>query len=267
MPGIVLSFHDVSALFLWFWIYLLSQPVESTHTGIPKLHLPIPATLNTPPVTEGAFGHLLNRALANIALPNSRIDKSHPRADWHVRVDSKYKHWGLCYKELAIWRRLTCLSRTSKREDSSNRCASFSQVFVLPGFLCQFGQGAGGFAISPGDFRVKAQVDGDGGTKQGEFVHYLGFNIRGLVDTYGFSWGWLGSGRIVNGLPHEVPSGDGILTLGVLEGLLYLAEEFAPILWVRSPGCVYAGSFLVAHQGMITIAFGAVVAASGENVG
>lgn len=114
MPGIVLSFHDVSALFLWFWIYLLSQPVESTHTGIPKLHLPIPATLNTPPVTEGAFGHLLNRALANIALPNSRIDKSHPRADWHVRVDSKCKHWGLCYKELAIWRRLTCLSRTEQ---------------------------------------------------------------------------------------------------------------------------------------------------------
>lgn len=114
MPGIVLSFHDVSALFLWFWIYLLSQPVESTHTGIPKLHLPIPATLNIPPVTEGAFGHLLNRALANIALPNSRIDKSHPRADWHVRVDSKCKHWGLCYKELAIWRRLTCLSRTEQ---------------------------------------------------------------------------------------------------------------------------------------------------------
>lgn len=25
----------------------------------------------------------------------------------------------------------------------------------------------------------------------------------------------------MNGLPHEVPSGDGILTLGVLEGLLY----------------------------------------------
>ena len=34
----------------------------------------------------------------------------------------------------------------------------------------------------------------------------------------------------MNGLPHEVPSGDGILILGVLEGLLYLAEEFAPIL-------------------------------------
>ena len=31
MPGIVLSFYEVSALFLWFWIYLLSQPVESTH--------------------------------------------------------------------------------------------------------------------------------------------------------------------------------------------------------------------------------------------
>ena len=146
MPGIVLSFHDVSALFLWFWIYLLSQPVESTHTGIPKLHLPIPATLNTPSVTEGAFGHLLNRALANIALPNSRIDKSHPRADWHVRVDSKYKHWGLCYKELAIWRRLTCLSRTSKREDSSNRCAQSGICFTrLPlsirtwsGWLCHF---------------------------------------------------------------------------------------------------------------------------------
>lgn len=75
MPGIVLSFHEVSALFLWFWVYLLSQPVESTHTGIPRLHLSIPATLNTPRVTEGAFGHLLNRALAIIALPNSRIDK------------------------------------------------------------------------------------------------------------------------------------------------------------------------------------------------
>ena len=112
MLGIVPSFQEVSALFLWFWIYLLSQPVESTHTGIPKLHLSIPATLNTPRVTEGAFwiyllsqpvesthtgipklhlsipatlntprvtegafGHLLNRALANIALPNSRIDK------------------------------------------------------------------------------------------------------------------------------------------------------------------------------------------------
>ena len=69
MPGIVLSFYEVSALFLWFWIYLLSQPVESTHTGIPKLHLSIPATLSTPRVTEGAFGHLLKRALANIALP------------------------------------------------------------------------------------------------------------------------------------------------------------------------------------------------------
>lgn len=78
MPGIVLSLYEVSGVFLWFWIYLLrllSQPVESTHTGIPKLHLSIPATLNTPRIIEGAFGHLLNRALANIALPNSRIDK------------------------------------------------------------------------------------------------------------------------------------------------------------------------------------------------
>ena len=71
----------------------------------------------------------------------------------------------------------------------------------------------------------------------------------------------------MNGLPHEVPSGDSLLTLGVLEGFVYLAEEFALMLLVRSPGCVYAGSFLVAHQGMITITFGAVAAASGENVG
>lgn len=34
-------------------------------------------------------------------------------------------------------------------------------------------------------------------------------------------------GQRVNGFPHEVPSGGGILTLGVLEGFLYLTEKFA----------------------------------------
>ena len=39
-------------------------------------------------------------------------------------------------------------------------------------------------------------------------------------------------GQRVNGFPHEVPSGGGILTLGVLEGFLYLTENFAVMLWV-----------------------------------
>ena len=39
-------------------------------------------------------------------------------------------------------------------------------------------------------------------------------------------------GQRVNGFPHEVPSGGGILTLGVLEGFLYLTEKFAVMLWV-----------------------------------
>lgn len=40
-----------------------------------------------------------------------------------------------------------------------------SLVFVIPGFLRQIGHGAGGFDDSSGDFQVKAQVHGDGGTE------------------------------------------------------------------------------------------------------
>lgn len=37
-------------------------------------------------------------------------------------------------------------------------------------------------------------------------------------------------GQRVNGFLQEVPSGDGILTLGVLEGFLYLTDKFAVML-------------------------------------
>ena len=129
--------------------------------------------------------------------------------------------------------------------------------------LCQFGHGAGGFADSSGDLWVKWKW----------FMGVVaGFNIRGLADTHGFSWGWLDSGWRVNGLPHEVPSGNSILTLGVLGGFLYLAEEFALMLWVRSLGCVscLCGEFLWLHTkpwSLSQIAVGALVVASGENVG
>ena len=37
-------------------------------------------------------------------------------------------------------------------------------------------------------------------------------------------------GQRVNGFLQEVPSGGGILTLGVLEGFLYLTDKFAVML-------------------------------------
>ena len=78
-------------------------------------------------------------------------------------------------------------------------------------------------------------------------------------------------GRRVDGLPQEVPPGGGILTLGVLEGFLYLAEEFALTLSQKCLQCLCRDGLVslcggVAHQDMISIAVGAVVTASGENV-
>ena len=78
-------------------------------------------------------------------------------------------------------------------------------------------------------------------------------------------------GRRVDGLPQEVPPGGGILTLGVLEGFLYLAEEFALTLSQKCLQCLCRDGLVslcggVGHQDMISIAVGAVVTASGENV-
>ena len=78
-------------------------------------------------------------------------------------------------------------------------------------------------------------------------------------------------GRRVDGLPQEVPPGGGILTLGVLEGFVYLAEEFALTLSQKCLQCLCRDGLVslrggVAHQDMISIAVGAVVTASGENV-
>ena len=78
-------------------------------------------------------------------------------------------------------------------------------------------------------------------------------------------------GRRVDGLPQEVPPGGGILTLGVLEGFLYFAEEFALTLSQKCVQCLCRDGLVcfcggVAHQDMISIAVGAVVTASRENV-
>ena len=75
----------------------------------------------------------------------------------------------------------------------------------------------------------------------------------------------------MDGLPPEVPPGGGILTLRVLEGFLYLAEEFALTLSQKCLQCLCRNGLVslccgVAHQDMISIAVGAVVTASGENV-
>ena len=70
----------------------------------------------------------------------------------------------------------------------------------FPGFLGQFGHGAGGFADSSGDFSVKAQVHGDGGTEVGEFVDYIesvvaDSDYRGLAsDIMGTRIGFLEAG-------------------------------------------------------------------------
>ena len=78
-------------------------------------------------------------------------------------------------------------------------------------------------------------------------------------------------GRRVDGLPQEVPPGGGILTLGVLEGFLYLAEEFALTLSQKCLQYLCRDGLVslrggVAYQDMISIAVGAMVTASGENV-
>ena len=75
----------------------------------------------------------------------------------------------------------------------------------------------------------------------------------------------------MDGLPQKVPPGGGILTLGVLEGFVYLAEEFALTLSQKCLQCLCGDGLVslcagVAHQDMISIAVGAVVSASGENV-
>ena len=75
----------------------------------------------------------------------------------------------------------------------------------------------------------------------------------------------------MDGLPQEVPPGGGILTLGVLEGFLYLAEEFALTLSQKCLQCLCRDGLVslrggVAYQDMISIAVGAMVTASGENV-
>ena len=80
-----------------------------------------------------------------------------------------------------------------------------------------------------------------------------------------------GHGRRVDGLPQEFPPGGGILTLGVLEDFLYLAEEFALTLSQKCLQCLCRDGLVslcggVAYQDMISIAVGAVVTASGENV-
>ena len=78
-------------------------------------------------------------------------------------------------------------------------------------------------------------------------------------------------GRGVDGLRQEVPPGGGILTLGVLEGFVYLAEEFVLTLSQKCLQCLCRDCLVslcggVAHQDMISIAVGAVVTANGENV-
>ena len=75
----------------------------------------------------------------------------------------------------------------------------------------------------------------------------------------------------MDGLPQEVPPGGGILTLGGLEGFLYLAEEFALTLSQKCLQCLFRDGLVslcggVSHQDVISIAVGAVVTASGENV-
>ena len=60
-------------------------------------------------------------------------------------------------------------------------------------------------------------------------------------------------------------------TLGGLEGFLYLAEEFALTLIQKCVQCLCWDGLVslcggVAHQDVISIAVGAVVTASGENV-
>ena len=75
----------------------------------------------------------------------------------------------------------------------------------------------------------------------------------------------------MDGLPQKVPPGGGILTLGGLEGFLYLAEEFALTLSQKGLQCLCRDGLVslrggVAYQDMISIAVGAVVTANGENV-
>ena len=75
----------------------------------------------------------------------------------------------------------------------------------------------------------------------------------------------------MDGLRQEVPPGGGILTLGVLEGFVYLAEEFVQTLSQKCLQCLCRDCLVslcggVAHQDMISIAVGAVVTANRENV-
>ena len=63
----------------------------------------------------------------------------------------------------------------------------------------------------------------------------------------------------MNGLSHEVPSGDGILTLGVLEGLLYTSlrnlrryfESEVPAVFMRGVLWLHTKARSLSHSALL----------------